>query len=125
MIGEMPQKPGGPYPHAAELACYERLVATQPGVERKGATLPYTSANGNMFSYLDASGTLALRLSPTDRLAFLARYDARLMVAHGRQQLEYVAVSAPLLERTDELEPWFARSLAFATALKPKRSRRT
>lgn len=29
---------------------YEKLVATNPSVERKGATHPYTSLNGHMFS---------------------------------------------------------------------------
>jgi len=55
------------------LAAYERLVATVPGVERKGAKMPYTSANGNMSSFLD-SGTLALRLSKDDRDRFIAEF---------------------------------------------------
>src|SRR5262245_35597433 len=35
-----------------KLKLYEKLVATNPKVERKGATMPYTSLNGHMFSYL-------------------------------------------------------------------------
>ncbi len=119
-MAAMPKSPGTPYRAVKQLALYERLVATQPGVDRKGATLPYTSANGHMFSYLDAEGTLALRLGPADRQAFLDRFDARPMVAHGREQQEYVAVPAALLESTDELAPWFAASLAHATSLKAK-----
>jgi hypothetical protein len=38
---------------------YERLLATLPGLERKGAQLPYTSVNGNMFTVLGADGVLA------------------------------------------------------------------
>jgi len=34
------------------LSLYEKLVATLPGVERKGDTVPYTSVNGHMFSNL-------------------------------------------------------------------------
>jgi hypothetical protein len=34
---------------ADKLALYEKLVATLPGVQRKGATVPYTSVNGNMW----------------------------------------------------------------------------
>jgi len=30
------------------LANYERLVASVPGLERKGAANPYTALNGNM-----------------------------------------------------------------------------
>ena len=48
------------------VALYEKLVATNPKVERKGAMLPYTSVNGNMFSLLTKSGTLALRLPEAD-----------------------------------------------------------
>ena len=36
---------------ADKLALYEKLVATDPNVERKGATMPYTSLNGHMFSF--------------------------------------------------------------------------
>jgi hypothetical protein len=37
---------------AAKLALYEKLIATDPSIERKGATIPYTSANGKMFTFL-------------------------------------------------------------------------
>jgi hypothetical protein len=33
-----------------KLVLYEKLVATNPDIERKGASVPYTSLNGNMFS---------------------------------------------------------------------------
>jgi hypothetical protein len=33
---------------ADRLARYDLLVATLPGVERKGVTVPYTSVNGNV-----------------------------------------------------------------------------
>jgi hypothetical protein len=49
-------KPASPdYPRKLEL--YERLVATNPKVDRKGDTMPYTSVNGSMFSLLTRSGT--------------------------------------------------------------------
>ena len=37
----------------AQLALYEKLIATMPEIVRKGAVHPYTSLNGHMFSYLD------------------------------------------------------------------------
>jgi hypothetical protein len=110
------------YPHVQALASYERLVESLAGVERRGASLPYTSRNGHMFSYLDANGTLAIRLGPPEREAFLQRYAARPMVAHGREQAEYVAVPAGLLDHTSELAPWFAASHAYVGGLKPKSS---
>lgn len=42
-------------PPGDKVALYERLVATDPRVERKGVTMPYTSVNGHMFSFLTKS----------------------------------------------------------------------
>jgi hypothetical protein len=61
------------------LASYERLVASIPGLERKGAANPYTALNGNMSSYLHPRGALALRLPPAGRAEFLARYQTTLL----------------------------------------------
>ncbi len=41
-----------------KLELYEKLVSTNPSVERKGASVPYTSLNGHMFSYLSVDATL-------------------------------------------------------------------
>ena len=108
--------PGPP----ARLELYERLVATGEAVERKGATMPYTSRNGHMFSFLDPAGSMALRLSADDRDAFLAMYRTRLAEQHGRVMQEFVVVPDDLLERTDELAEWFARSHEWIGTLKPK-----
>jgi hypothetical protein len=57
--------PGGPPPE--KIMLYEKLVASNPAVERKGDTVPYTSLNGHMFSYPSKEGKLALRLPPDER----------------------------------------------------------
>ena len=57
-----------PKQYAASLAWYEKLVATNPKVERKGATMPYTSLNGHMFSLL----TRELRAEPAGVTLFYA-----------------------------------------------------
>ena len=75
---------------ANRLAAFDRLIATQPGVMRKGATIPYTSLNGQMTSYLTDSGSLVLRLSPEDRRRFLAEHRTTLHVAYGVVQKEFV-----------------------------------
>jgi len=64
-------KPAARTARSEKLALYDKLVATNPDVERKGATVPYTSINGHMFSYLSNEGKLALRLSTDLRDAFL------------------------------------------------------
>lgn len=103
-----------------KLALYEKLVATNPKVERKGATVPYTSVNGNMFSYLSNEGKLELRLPAGEREAFLKKYKAKLCEAYGRIQPEYVEVPDSLLASTQELKKFFDSSYAYAASLKPK-----
>jgi hypothetical protein len=105
---------------AASIPAYDRLIATSREVERKGAKVPYTSLNGNMSSYLAEDGMLVLRLSPSDREAFLGTYGTRLHEAYGIVQRDYVDVPPALLEATDELAPWFAASVAWVGGLRPK-----
>jgi len=106
------------------LAAFDRLIATQPDLVRKGATIPYTSLNGHMTSYLTDSGSLVLRLSPEDRARFLAEHQTGLHVAYGVVQKEYVDVPDSLFADTAALTPWFAASLAWVGGLKPKATRR-
>jgi hypothetical protein len=115
----MPGKPAASV-DPQRLAAYERLVATQTGVERKGASIPYTSFNGNMSSYLDAADGIALRLSADDRARFLAEHDAHLQEAYGVVQKEYVHVPEALLTDTAVLAPWFDLSCDYVRGLKPK-----
>ena len=102
------------------LVLYEKLVATDPRIERKGDTMPYTSMNGHMFSALHKDGTVALRLPSPDREAFLAKYKAALAAHYGVVQPEYVVVPDKLLTNTGELKPYFAASVAYVASLKPK-----
>ena len=102
------------------LALYEKLVATIPGIQRKGATMPYTSLNGHMYSYLTKDGTLALRLPLVVREEFLGKYSANLVMQYGIVQKEYVEVPDELLQRTGELKTYFDASYAYVSSLKPK-----
>ncbi len=115
-------KPAGPPPDS--VAKYERLVATHPKIQIKGATMPYTSANGHMFSFLTPTGTLALRLPAEVRGAFLSSYDTRLCEQHGRVMKEYVEVPDALLERTADLADYFRLSFDHVNSLRPKTVRR-
>ena len=105
---------------ADRVALYEKLVATVPGIERKGAGLPYTSMNGNMFSMLDGDGTLALRLPPDARKEFIARYATKLHETYGTVMPEYVAVPPAVLEDTAALSQYWAISVEYARTLRPK-----
>ncbi len=106
------------------LKLYDRVVATQPGIERKGATLPYTSLNGHMFSFITSSGKLALRLSATDRDAFLLKFATPLVEQHGAVIKEYVEIPDSLLRDTRKLKKYFDLSYAYVASLKPKPTKR-
>jgi len=119
------KKRGNPMPTAAavppdKLELYEKLVATIPGVERKGATVPYTSMNGRMFSFLTKRGTLALRLPPDERDEFLAKYKTTLSENYGVVQKDFVEVPDALFKKTAELRQYFAASFAYVKSLNPK-----
>lgn len=107
------------------LDLYEKLVATNPNVERKGAAVPYTSLNGHMFSYLSKEGKLALRLPAPEREAFLKKYEARLCEAYGKVQPEYVEVPDALLGSTRELKKYFDSSYEYVRSLKPEPTTRS
>jgi hypothetical protein len=115
----MAKPPAGAVP-SEKLELYEKLVATNPDVERKGDTVPCTSVNGHMFGYLSKEGKLALRLPAGEREAFLKKYKATLCNAYGRVQPEYVEVPDSLLSSTRELKKFFDRSYEYARSLKPK-----
>jgi TfoX/Sxy family transcriptional regulator of competence genes len=102
------------------LDLYDRLIATQPDLQRKGATMPYTSINGHMFSFLTSEGHLALRLPSPERDAFLATYSTRLSEQYGKVMKEYVDVPDSLLRNVDELAQHFRTSYSYVSSLKPK-----
>lgn len=77
-----------------------------------------------MFSFLDASGALAIRLSPSERDAFIAAFDTSLHEAHGRVMREYVTVPANLPGDPARLRRWFQKSVAHARTLKAKSTTR-
>lgn len=105
---------------AEAIGYYDRLLASFPEVERKGASMPYTSLNGHMFSFLTPEGKLALRLPAGEREAFLERYATKVCEQHGSVLKEYVEVPDSLFTQTAELEPYFAASVAYVGTLKPK-----
>jgi len=101
------------------VAIYDRLIATNPKIERKGDANPYTSLNGNMFTLLHQS-RLAIRLPEDEREKFLKKYKTTLFEAYGTVMKEYVAVPDDLLENTKELKKYLDLSYKYAKTLKPK-----
>src|SRR5262245_13347911 len=107
-----------------KLELYEKLVATNPAVERKGATMPYTSLNGHMFSFLTKAGTLARRLPAEERDTLLKKYKSKLCEKHGSVLEEYVEVPDALLKKTQELKKYFDLSYGYVASLQPKATKK-
>src|ERR1700682_4625789 len=101
----MPAKPQNNLPPEI-VALYDKLIASKPEIERKGAGIPYTSYNGNMFSYLGKSTLMALRLPEGERETFLKKYKTTLYHAYGIVQKEYVTDPVSLLKNTKELKEY-------------------
>jgi hypothetical protein len=103
-----------------KVALYEKLIATNPKIQLKGAANPYTSLNGHMFTLLNPVGTLALRLPKEAREAFLTKYKTGLFEAYGHVMPEFVAVPDSLLKKTSELQEHLDVSFNYVASLKPK-----
>ena len=108
-----------------KLAIYEKIIASNPAVERKGDTIPYTSLNGNMFSLLGKDGSLGFRLSKEHRETFLKKYPTAILEQYGVVMKEYVKIPDSLLTNTKELKKYFDMSYEYARSLKPKPTTRT
>ncbi len=117
-------KKSTPFPHPEQLAFYEKLVETIPGLERKGDTVPYTSLNGHMFSYLDKEGKLALKLPKNELETFIEKFKTGYHCAYGIIQKDYATVPDALLKNTNELSEFFIKSHEYIKTLKPKPSKK-
>jgi len=103
---------------------YDKLIATIPEIQRKGAANPYTSLNGNMFTLLHQS-RLAIRLPEGKREDFLKKYKTTLFEAYGTVMPEYVAVPDALLKKTKELRKYLELSYEYVKTLRPKPTKKS
>lgn len=103
-----------------KIDLYNKLVATNPKIERKGDTIPYTSHNGHMFSYLEKDGSLGLRLPADELEKFLKKYKTTLFKSYGIVKKDYALVPEKLQRNIKELKPYFDISYEYVKTLKPK-----
>lgn len=108
----------------AKLALYDKLISTNPVIERKGATLPYTAVNGNMFTFISKDGELSIRLPEIEREQFIKKYKTRLSVQHGVIMKEFVVVPESLLKKLQELETYLDLSFNYTKTLKSKATKK-
>jgi hypothetical protein len=117
-------KKKAPHASADKVELYDKLVATIPEVERKGAANPYTSVSGNMFSQLLPSGRVSLRLPAAEREAFIKKFKTKNVEQYGVVQKEYVEMPDDLLAKTRDAAKYFRASYEYAASLKPKATKR-
>ena len=103
-----------------KIGLYDELIASIPGVERKGDANPYTALNGNMFTLLHQSQTLAIRLPDDEREKFLKKHKTKLFEAYGAVMKEYVQAPDALFSKPAELRKYLEMSYEYAKTLKPK-----
>jgi predicted DNA-binding protein (MmcQ/YjbR family) len=105
---------------ADQLALYERLIAANPHIERKGDVHPYTSVNGHMFTYLDQTGVVGIRLPKDEVEPFLKKYETTLFESYGVVKKDWVTVPDSLLKNTKVLKKYLEISYEFVKTLNPK-----
>ena len=108
----------------AKLEFYDKLIANNPTIERKGKTTPYTSINGHMFSFFSKEEKMGLRLSKDDLNEFIQKFDAKVIVQHGRTMKEYVEVPDNVLMDTKLISIYLQKSFDYVSRLKPKPSKK-
>jgi hypothetical protein len=102
------------------IELYDKLVQTQPEVERKGKSMPFTSCNGHMFSFLSPTGALFLRLPEKEKEAFIKKHKPAAAKQHGKVLMEYVEVPEKLMKDFAEVKRYFNISHSYVQTLKPK-----
>jgi hypothetical protein len=107
------------------LELYDKLIETNPKVERKGSAMPYTSLNGHMFSFIAKDGSFGLRLPEKARESFLKKYKTKLCEAYGVVLKEYVLVPDKLFKNPKELKPYFDLSFEYINSLKPRQAKKS
>jgi hypothetical protein len=106
------------------LKLYDKLIESDPEIERKGKTVPYTSLNGHMFTFLSKEGIMGLRLSKEDRLEFIQEFNSKLIVQYGRIMKEFVEVPPDLLTNAKTLFKYLKKSINYILTLKPKSTKK-
>jgi TfoX/Sxy family transcriptional regulator of competence genes len=107
------------------VALFERVrPPEEAGVRhRQMFGYPCCFVNDNLFMGLHQDN-LMLRLSESDRIAFLRLPGAReFEPMPGRPMREYVTMPHAMLNDVAELRSWIQRSLTYASSLQPKAKR--
>lgn len=105
---------------------FDATVESLGGVEhRKMFGYPAIFVRGNMIAGL-VRNRMIVRLSATDRAAFLALRGAKPFIAmRGRVMKQWAVVPPSMLKSRATLRRWLARARIHAGTLPPKRTRKS
>jgi len=103
---------------------YDKLIATNPKIKRKGKTVPYTSANGHMFSQLNKAGEIGIRLSKESQKKFMKDHQTTVFKSYGAVMKGYVLIPDKMLEDLDILSSYLDESHNYVLSLEPKATKK-
>ena len=109
------------YPPKDKIELFDKLIATNPKVERKGKTMPFTSVNTYMFTHLSKEGILGIRLPKEEGEKFIKKYTTKPYKQFGMFMREFYTVPDKLLKNTKELKKYLDISFKYTKTLKPKK----
>ena len=104
---------------------FDGVVPSGKRIERrKMFGYPAAFVNGNLFAGLHQEDFI-LRLDEAERKVFIRTSGSRIFEPMpGRRMREYVVVPEAVLADKKALGDWISRSIAFASAIKPKSASR-
>lgn len=102
------------------LILYDKIIAANTRLERKGKSMPYTSANGYMFTLLNKDGEIGIRLSKQSCERFMKEHNTTIYKSYGAVMKDYVLVPEDVLKNDDLIQAYLNESLDYVMSLPPK-----
>jgi len=111
------KKPDAP---EERVELYDKVIATVPDQQRKGAASAYTSLNGHMFSFVDKTGEFAFRYSDARKKELIEELGGKESIQHNSVMRGYVVFPKSVMGDFDKLVELFKESHEYIGSLKPK-----
>ena len=102
---------------AARELGYKGILSTETAQDAK-ILKEVAGETANGFISVGGASTPQIRSATMER--FIEQYASRISVQYGKNMPEFVVVPDGLLERQDEIRPWFVRSWEWVGTLDPK-----
>ena len=103
-----------------QLEFYDALIATVPGLKRKGNKAPTTTANGYMFSQLNKAGEIGIRLPKEIGKTFIEVHNTGPFKSYGAVMKDYVLIPTHLYTNIPLLTATLKQAHEYVLSLPPK-----